>query len=750
MLLLLGLMGSAWAAESPADSAAETGQSVVLAVNDPASIKGDAIAATTREFVHRLVIELKAVKPAAALQVQASPLTGPDGITVQPVLRLLGASGPEVQGEPKAPGFIDLGLGATLPRLGEYTGWIRLQYGNGPVEVRPLRISRADVEMPLEVLGLERVVSGSSPFCLRAVRLWLSLQALSDRPLELTPSLTDLALKQTSSEKLQAQFDSLTFAVDGRDIAGPLALEPNKTQRLELALCGLTRVGEYVGNLRINAPGFKPKNASVAILVKDAWWIAAVAIALGAAASMWIRRYGVDRRPRLVVRQRVARLRHAIYAITTGSNAPEETEAGVLRALDQRIVRLGHEAEQLDALPEGWAARSAQLARGAEDKLAVFVDWVNARRRIAALRPPDIAVPLRATLAQVEQALLAEADVPAEQKAALGALPGQIEFALQQAFKQSLDAFEKELAAQHQATLASMVGVALWGEVRHGLVLAREHVEANDLKAASAAFEEARLGFARLLVDELRQRLAAARLPEGMTQADWDNTCRDVERLMEASRAAPQAEDALNTYRDAYHLYLRTLVGALTRSLDGEQRIHALRKKLADAELVEFDRLVQSALEQTRSADSELISGHPREAQVAYESAANAWREARAKATGGVRMDAAAAARAASAPGARVPAGVSEAASTPIVAPPLPAVEDERELSARTRHMDRIFDWIALAVSVALGVVFVWMPNATWGGLGDWLLALLWGIGLHQVSGFTFDGVLGIREKLVK
>lgn len=56
----------------------------------------------------------------------------------------------------------------------------------------------------------------------------------------------------------------------------------------------------------------------------------------------------------------------------------------------------------------------------------------------------------------------------------------------------------------------------------------------------------------------------------------------------------------------------------------------------------------------------------------------------------------------------------------------------------------------ALAIiATMLGLLTLYVPNATWGSVPDWIVAFLWGLGLHQVSGAAADGIHGLRSKLV-
>jgi hypothetical protein len=75
-------------------------------------------------------------------------------------------------------------------------------------------------------------------------------------------------------------------------------------------------------------------------------------------------------------------------------------------------------------------------------------------------------------------------------------------------------------------------------------------------------------------------------------------------------------------------------------------------------------------------------------------------------------------------------------------------LEDPSRLAAERRGTDAWVDWIALVIATGLGVTFVWSPS--WGGWEDWFAAVLWGLGLHQLSGSTVNGVLGLRDRLAR
>jgi hypothetical protein len=53
--------------------------------------------------------------------------------------------------------------------------------------------------------------------------------------------------------------------------------------------------------------------------------------------------------------------------------------------------------------------------------------------------------------------------------------------------------------------------------------------------------------------------------------------------------------------------------------------------------------------------------------------------------------------------------------------------------------------FLLIALGVAfLGIVALYQPNPTWGAGLDWLIAILWGMGLYQVGGAASQGIQGV------
>jgi hypothetical protein len=69
------------------------------------------------------------------------------------------------------------------------------------------------------------------------------------------------------------------------------------------------------------------------------------------------------------------------------------------------------------------------------------------------------------------------------------------------------------------------------------------------------------------------------------------------------------------------------------------------------------------------------------------------------------------------------------------------------KIAWKLRLSDWIFDLVVLLIAVILGISVLWVTDATWGGVEDYIPAFLWGLGLHAVSASTFQGFGGLRQR---
>jgi hypothetical protein len=77
-------------------------------------------------------------------------------------------------------------------------------------------------------------------------------------------------------------------------------------------------------------------------------------------------------------------------------------------------------------------------------------------------------------------------------------------------------------------------------------------------------------------------------------------------------------------------------------------------------------------------------------------------------------------------------------------------VISEVELSKRIAANDTLVLVVLMVVAVLLGLTLLWARGEAWGGFEDYLTAFLWGFGLHQVGNKPFEGLLGLRDAMIK
>lgn len=81
--------------------------------------------------------------------------------------------------------------------------------------------------------------------------------------------------------------------------------------------------------------------------------------------------------------------------------------------------------------------------------------------------------------------------------------------------------------------------------------------------------------------------------------------------------------------------------------------------------------------------------------------------------------------------------------------PPVVTIPAEQDLTAELRRGERSVTFVLLVVALLLGLRLLYVNSMTWGQPLDLFLALLWGLGLHQVTAATvFGGIAGLRAQL--
>ena len=69
------------------------------------------------------------------------------------------------------------------------------------------------------------------------------------------------------------------------------------------------------------------------------------------------------------------------------------------------------------------------------------------------------------------------------------------------------------------------------------------------------------------------------------------------------------------------------------------------------------------------------------------------------------------------------------------------------KLNRLIRRSDFLISAAVLGIACLMGIKALWLSDLSWGGWEDRVIAVLWGLGLHQA---TFTGVDALRSTLAK
>jgi hypothetical protein len=719
----------------------------VAGAAEPAGVK---LTCNEPRLRHLFRIESVNQAPVEALQVSVAPLVGPTSTQVPVTWKVDGRPG----GKPVAvPGLgaVEVEVSAPLILTGAYAGLLTLVYADRR-ETVSFTVTRARPPLAVEVLGLEAARATSC--CGRGdATLWLTVSAGEGQDVTLDPpALTALALKGANQAKSQSTFDRLAVLTeDGEDCPDPLTVKAGTTVRLKLIVRGLRDTGEHTGTVRLAASDAQPIDRPVTILMKDSGWVAGGLIFLGVSFSFLIRLWVRTGQPYLLRVQRAQDLLAELNQ-ADGQAGLEDAERAVLRRLRERVD------EVAGSLTRGSASGADATLDDVAAKLGLFRTWVEARRLVDAVQPATIAGPFREILRAVEGVLLSPAGEGVDDaRKKLKDLPAQVEDAVKRDLADRIQAVEREVAAQRTA-LPPDLADRLDREVVAPLAEARRHADAGDRDQARALLETARRADARLLADQLKRELTAAARPAWFAQAAWDAMLAQVNAYADQALQAAGADEAVTHYQRAYRLYLNSLAVQLRTEIDqlADQINHertfddATKKGFLDRLAPLIPRL--DGVREKAAADTPASRLAGVREYRAVEAVVSQVAQEVSQAVGGTlaATGAAGATQAALPAGGGLP-GIAVGGALPAVSAP----PSQRRISlARVGTILRVLSWafqpLVLLIAVLLGLRLLWVDDPTWGGWTAYLNAILWGLGLHQVSGAAFEGVEGLVAKLAK
>jgi hypothetical protein len=711
----------------------------VSGVTEPGGIK---LTSGDTAWRYRFRIESMNLAPVDALSVSVGPLTGPNGAQVETQWKIDGKSGPKSTVAVPGLGAVEGEVSATLSLTGGYAGTVTLIYADRRESI-PLIVTRAKPQPAVELLGIE-TGRGTSFWLGGDSSFWFTLQGTSGQKVTLDlPAIAAFSRRGPNQSKLQAQFQGIQVSgEDGKELTQPVVLEPGKPQRMRVTIRNLDEAGEYLGTLRVTAPDMQPIDQPLTLLMKDSIWIAIILIFIGVLGSYLLRQWVKLVRPRLVRQQRVQALLDDLERLAGESTSKSTAAQEVLGALRNRLDGM---SEQLVL---GTAQNIEVTLEEINQKLSLFPRWTEALSRVAAMEPANLRSPLQGRLDQIETFLRGkEVQNLSDHSDFLDGLRNQIIIAVRNELTTKIAEFRDDVAQQRVVT---QLAASRFDPIVQQLDDAEKLAQSDHPDSAHAPIQKARGLYAALLAEELDTIVAGSARPPALSAPDWkqeQDAVRAESRL--ACNQAVANPDAANLhYQAAYTRYLKVLAGAMKKDIDD--------RTLAYQPQAAFTSEMRDKLVGIKERMNTVI--HEAEAKQ-FRSAARKYAEAKQDlesliasiAQKGVSMGVAGVAVAV--PNV-VSSGQAPVATATLGAPTASSVREPREKLAVDWFRQLLFtgDTLVLLgtviIAVLLGLKLLYLDDPTWGGGNAYLIAILWGVGLHQVSGSAFEGLVGLKERL--
>ncbi len=685
------------------------------------------------------------------LTVFVAPLTAPDGKQTEVNWMLNDQSDKNAKATVSVSSHARLKMLAELPTEGAYTGFISLIYNNKRYSI-PITLSRTRPALTLEIPDPQAVFNETT--LTEDIPIQITIKENGGRRLTINPIQLDQLLSTRPNEpKFQAHFDRLSVSDEsGKILNQPFTIEPYETKSLRLIISGLSEPGQFSGKINISSPDAALLTEDVAIYKRRGWILATFLIALGVFSSFLIQFYVKSARPRLLLQHRLGVAANELEDVArTAGNELSDDENKVLQTLRRRLSSTYEELETRTA--EQVNEVIAEVAR----KLYIFPKWVNARRAVESLDPPslqdDFRPKLPAALLFMENDRLVETEAAAIETD-LDAVPAGVIAAAKKDLTGRLSGFRAEVN-EKIVNSAETTRQKLNDEVLPKITQAESALTGNDLKSAQKHYGDSRLAYIRISADDLIERLPAS-APHGFNDDNWNELKNSTIEKLSRVREAADAATAATAYQAAYTFYLRELAVKL-RDRARFYRAEVIEKHpgLSPEDKNKLTGLITESLSAIEGALQKISSGQLDEAANDYLSATAKFEEVHnaLQPGGGDTMSAVSADVLASA------AALGGVSTDFFELPFWQSIFPREKLSLNTAastarrisRLDVAFAFVILLIAVLLGLKVLWSDNLTWGGIGDYFIAVFWGLGLHQVTSATaFEGFTALASRFSK
>jgi hypothetical protein len=673
--------------------------------------------------------------------VQIGPLTAPSG-RLAPLALRGGTTAGTVSLRPVDQATLT--LVGQLTEEGTYTGEIALVV-DGKRLPTALKITRTLKDSAVRIEDISQVETTLDS---TGVRLLVRLQESEGQRTTINlPEIVRLDRKDGGAA-IQAQYRPIDVLAGDKKISGPMVLEPNRTATLTLLIAGLDDPGNYSGTVRVSSPARKVADKPFELSLRRWIGVAVGLILLGVLLSTGVRLYVTIGRPTLVAQTDALDVRDDLARLQ--ANTPD------LNPEEQRV--LATLLDRLDAIGRGTAATTHQtLAEQVDEirrKVPVFVRWVELRRRLAAVNPPD----LRDAITPRHQAIGPEIELPGTNKEGTDALLTELDKLNNDLTATIKDHLEKSIRALRDRIGDPKAAPAALLAVADTLDKADERAGAGNFREAATLLDEARRLYAGTLIKALQTELDTGKPAAAFDATAWPPVVVDARGRLNSILAEPDAAKQVNDWELFRRGWLLRLMEPLAREVDGlineaEKRVAAAATAAPPPGATKIDPVAakkhfETARDELNKIPSLLMAGKVQDAYTSYATAVGAYVDGKTNLTG-ARMSAAAAGPSTPLPTTDVPPSVIEAAWRTITFG-LGAPATRQQAFHRLVAAELLLFVILLVTALFLGLKLLYFENAAWGSCTDLVVAVLWGFGLHQVGGSAFQGVQGMVQQIVR
>ncbi len=696
----------------------------IVGLAKDAELQGTAKSGT---YEHVFAVQSQNDTPIEVLRATTTPVTGPDGIQRTSTIELVSSG--QLPIALKGHAAVELRLTTAVPITGIYKGTIILSFDQHTVEL-PFAITRAKVPLPFEILPSDAVRLNLGMLA-RESRVRIAMHELEGVSFNMQklPELTTLNASVTGQKSYQTHFKGAYWADDAGNTVTSLQLSPGELQALWLVVSGVANAGEFAGSLRFGLEDGQVITQTISIIARRSMWLIVLLIASGILISQMLKLLG-SRALNLEEQQQLSRI-DSNAARLAGLPALTREGRSILEQLRARVLIVFTESQANRGT--SYAATISELDR----KVRLTPSWDAAAVAVRAILPP--ATELLSLLKELQNSLLAEnpsvqALESLENK--LAELKTKIDKKALETIADAIQVLQRQIARYEELCAPSSGSSERLRVAKDSLRSAAQAINDSSLDTARKQFEQAALMYATSLVQDLNEQIQnpPSAFAREIAPAAWANALARLNA--ESSRASQLLGNDPNA---AIRVTWSNRASYWQVSL--QLAIHSVQNRIRTDQNPPQPDLAQltSRLELLKGyADRlhELLAAE----DLSPEDLLTLEREIE------IRCQPAGATRSAIA---RAPGDASSAVPLTDWLQVMPFFRETHTGAVRLADIHvlrskRLWNqfWVMFlsgVVATILGLKLLWVDNLVWGTTGDCLIAILWGLGLHQVANASFD-----------